>query len=416
MVSTYLKLDDTGRVVNFKTKWSETILFLLILVGLIFLINSCKGQAVSTPQPPRVTVSQPVVREIIEWDEYTGRLEAVDSVEVRAQVSGYLQSIHFKEGAIVKKNDLLFIIDPRPYQAELDRREAELKLAQARLELAGTDLARVKKIGSRAISQEEIDTRASNERVAQATVEQSKAVVQVAKLDVEFTQVRAPIHGRISRELVTEGNLINGGTGGTLLTTIVSLDPVYCYVEADEQAYLKYTRLAQGGNRPSSREVRNPAYLALADETGFPHKGYMDFVDNRLDPNTGTIRGRAVFPNPDLSLTPGLFARFRLSGSGKYKAILIPDETIGSDQSQRFVMIVNDQNIAEYRTVVLGPVVNGLRIIREGLTSENWVITKGVQRVVKPGIKVDPQKEKTIPTNENFLTPDITSTQASAKQ
>jgi RND family efflux transporter MFP subunit len=391
----------------------ETIPYMLMLAGLILWINGCKGQEASTPQPPKVTVSQPVVRELIEWDEYTGRLEAVDSVEVRAQVSGYLQSVHFKEGAIVKKSDLLFIIDPRPYQAELDRTEAELRLAQARLELARNDLARVKKLaGTRAISEQEVDTRAANERVAQATVEQSEAAIEAANLNVEFTQVRAPITGRISRELVTKGNLINGGTGGTLLTTIVSLDPIYCYAEADEQSYLRYTRLAQEGRRPSSRQVENPAYLALADETGFPHKGYMNFVDNQLDPNTGTIRGRAVFPNPDLTLTPGLFARVRIPGSAKYKAIMIPDEAIGSDQSQRFVMIVNDQNTAEYRKVVLGPIVNGLRIIREGINSEDWVIVKGIQRVVRPGIKIEAQREKTVPKNENFLTPDITPVQA----
>ena len=390
----------------------QTSPFLFILAGLILLLNGCKGQEAPPPPPPKVTVSQPVVRELIEWDEYTGRIEAVDSVEVRARVNGYLESIHFKDGQIVKKGDLLFVIDPRPYQAELDQTEAELKLAKARLELAKNDLARAKKLlSARAISEEEADTRASDERVAQATVEQSEAAIQATKLNVEYTQVTAPISGRISRKLVTEGNLINGGTGGTLLTTIVSLDPIYCYAEADEQSFLKYTRLAQEGKRPSSRQVRNPAYLALADETGFPHKGYIDFVDNQLDPNTGTIRGRGIFPNPDLTLTPGLFARVRIPGSGKYKAILVPDEAIGSDQSERFVMIVNNENTAEPRKVELGPIVNGLRIIREGLKPEDWVIVKGVQSV-RPGVKVDPQKEKITPKDENFLTPDLTPTQA----
>lgn len=392
---------------------SQTNPFMFMLAGLILLLNGCKGQEAPPPPPPKVTVSQPVVRELIEWDEYTGRIEAVDSVEVRARVNGYLESIHFKDGQIVKKGDLLFVIDPRPYQAELDQTEAELKLAKARLELAKNDLARAKKLlSSRAISEEEADTRASDERVAQATVEQSQAAIQAAKLNVDYTQVIAPISGRISRKLVTEGNLINGGTGGTLLTTIVSLDPIYCYAEADEQAFLKYTRLAQEGKRPSSRQVRNPAYLALADETGFPHKGYMDFVDNQLDPNTGTIRGRAVFPNPDLTLTPGLFARVRIPGSGRYKAILLPDEAIGSDQSERFVLIVNKENTAERRKVELGPIVNGLRIIREGVKPEDWVIVKGLQRVVMPGVKIDPQREKITPKDENFLTPDLTPTQA----
>jgi RND family efflux transporter MFP subunit len=391
----------------------QTSPFLFILAGLILVLASCKQEGAPTPPPPKVTVSQPVVRELIEWDEYTGRLEAVESVEVRARVSGYLESIHFKDGQIVKKGDLLFVIDPRPYQAELDQTEAELKLAKARLKLAQDNLARAKKLlSARAISEEEADTRSSDERVARATVEQAEAAIEAAILNVEFTHVTAPISGRISRKLVTEGNLINGGTGGTLLTTIVSLDPIYCYAEADEQSFLKYTRLAQEGKRPSSREVRNPAYLALADETGFPHKGYVDFVDNQLDPNTGTIRGRGIFPNPDLTLTPGLFARIRIPGSGQYEAILIPDEAIGSDQSQRFVMIVNNQNTTEYRKVVLGPIVNGLRIIREGVKPQDWVIVKGVQRVVKPGVKVDPQREKITPKDENFLTPDLAPTQA----
>lgn len=394
---------------NTKILLKSSLLF--VLSGLIFLPTGCNRQDSTTAPPPRVTVSQPLVRELIEWDEYTGRLEAVESVEVRARVSGYLQSINFKEGAIVKKGDLLFLIDPRPYKAELDRAEAELKVTKARLELARNDLARAKKLlTARAISEEEADTRSADVNVAQATLEQGKAAVEAARLNVEFTQVTAPISGRISREFVTEGNLINGGTGGTLLTTIVSLDPIYCYAEADEQAFLKYVRLAREGKRPSSRDEQNPVYLALADEEGFPHKGHMDFVDNQLDPDTGTITGRAIFPNPDLTLTPGLFARVRIPGSGKYDAILLPDEAIGSDQSQRFVMIVNNENTTEHRKVELGPIVNGLRIIRKGLKPGDWVIVKGVQRV-RPGMKVDPQKEKITPKDENFLTPDITPTQ-----
>jgi multidrug efflux system membrane fusion protein len=215
----------------------------------------------------------------------------------------------------------------------------------------------------------------------------------VTRLNVEFTQVRAPIDGRISRHFVSEGNLINGGTAqSTLLTTIVSLDPIYCYFEADERAYLKYARLARAGERPSSRDVRNPAALALADESGFPHQGYIDFVDNRLDPNTGTMTGRAVFPNPDPILTPGLFARVRIPGSGRYQALLIPDEAVGSDQSQKFVFAVNDEHLVEYRTVQLGPMIDGLRVIRDGLGPEDWVIVNGVQRV-KAGAKVAPQRQ-----------------------
>ncbi|MGH6933112.1 MAG: efflux RND transporter periplasmic adaptor subunit [Dongiaceae bacterium] len=378
------------------------------LAGLVFLLVGCeRPQAAPAPAPPKVTVSRPVVREVIEWDEYTGRLVAVESVEVRARVSGYLQSIHFTDGAIVKKGNLLFVIDPRPYQADLDRATAELKLANARLELAKSDYARAQRLLQvRAISEEEADTRASRQRETQEQLQAARATVDAAKLNVEFTRITAPITGRISRKLVTEGNLIAGGTAqSTLLTTIVSLDPIHCYIEADERAYLKYVRLSREGKRPSSREVRNPAYLALADETGFPHKGYIDFVDNRLDPNTGTMTGRAIFPNPDLTLTPGLFARVRIPGSGNYEALMIPDEAIGTDLSQKFVFVVNDQSIVEYRAVQLGPIISGLRVIREGLKPEDWVISKGIQRA-RANIKVDPERQEVPLREENFLAPE----------
>jgi len=378
------------------------------LAGLVFLLLACeRPQAAPAPAPPKVTVSRPVVREVIEWDEYTGRLVAVESVEVRARVSGYLQSIHFNDGAIVKKGNLLFVIDPRPYQAELDRATAESKLANARLDLATSDFARAQRLLQvRAISEEEADTRASRQRETQEQLQAARAAVDTAKLNVEFTRITAPITGRISRKLVTEGNLIAGGTAqSTLLTTIVSLDPIHCYIEADERAYLKYVRLSREGKRPSSREVRNPAYLALADETGFPHQGYIDFVDNRLDSNTGTMTGRAIFPNPELTLTPGLFARVRIPGSGKYEALMIPDEGIGTDLSQKFVFVVNDQGIAEYRAVQLGPIIGGLRVIREGLKPEDLVIIKGTQRA-RANMKVDPERQEIPVREEPFLAPE----------
>jgi len=374
------------------------------LAGLALLLVGCeRPQAAPAPAPPKVTVSRPVVRDVIEWDEYTGRLVAVESVEVRARVSGYLQSIHFNDGAIVKKGSLLFVIDPRPYQAELDKAAAELKLANARLDLAKSDSARAQRLLQvRAISEEEADTRASRQRETQEQLQAARAAVDTAKLNVEFTRITAPITGRISRKLVTQGNLINGGTAqSTLLTTIVSLDPIHCYIEADERAYLKYVRLSREGKRPSSREVRNPAYLALADETGFPHKGYIDFVDNRLDPNTGTMTGRAIFPNPELTLTPGLFARVRIPGSGNYEALMVPDEAIGTDLSQKFVFVLNDHSIVEYRAVQLGPIIGGLRVIREGLKPEDLVIVKGTQRA-RANMKVDPERQE-IPVREETL-------------
>jgi len=365
------------------------------LLAAVLVLASCGARPAPTPPPPKVTVVQPVAREITEWDEYTARLDAVDSVEVRPRVSGYLQSIHFLDGVIVKKGDLLFLIDPRPYEAALHRAEADAELAKSRLALARKNFARAKDLlASHAISQEESDIRESNVRQAEASVEEAEAAVDAAKLDVEFTHVSAPVGGRVGRKLVTEGNLINGGVGtqGTLLTTIVSLDPIYAYFEADEASLLKYDRLARSGQRRSSREYKNPVHVALAGEEGFPHDGVMDFVDNQVDRGTGTIVGRALLPNSDLSLIPGLFARLRLPGSGQYRAILVPDEAIGSDQSQKFVYAVDGESKAQYRTVKIGPLIDGLRVVREGVGPEDRVVVAGLQRV-RPGLKVDAQQE-----------------------
>jgi RND family efflux transporter MFP subunit len=378
-------------------------LWRLPLVGLVFLLAACQQQPAATPPPPpQVTVSQPVARAVIEWDGYTGRLEAVASVEVRARVSGYLQSVHFTDGAVVKKGALLFVIDPRPYQAELNRAQAGLEQVSARFERTQKDFARAQQlVRARAISQEEVDTRSADQREAQEAVQAARAAVDAARLNVEFTQVKAPISGRISRQLVTEGNLINGGTGNaTLLTTIVSLDPIYGYFEVDERSYLKYTGLwrSDNGRRPGAHDGKTPVYLGLANETGFPRQGHLDFINNQLDANTGTMTGRAIFPNPDLALVPGLFARVRLPGSSQYEALLLPDEAIGSDQTQRFVLVVNDQHTVEYRKVALGPMIDGLRVIRDGLKPQDWVIVNGVQRV-RPGARVDPQQQM-IPQNQ----------------
>lgn len=362
-------------------------------LALLLLLAACgEPPAPAPPPPPKVSVTQPVARTVTEWDEYTARLEAIDSVEVRARVSGYLESVKFTDGATVKEGDVLFVVDPRPYVAVLRRAEAELALAKARLDLADKRFDRASKLVARnAISQEEADTRAAEARQAAAAVQSAAAALEAAHLDVEFTEVRAPVSGRVGRKLVTEGNLINGGSGtqGTLLTTIVSLDPLYVYFEVDEQSALKYARLAQQGKRPSSRDQRNPVQVGFADEEGFPHSGYMDFVDNRLDPDTGTIIGRAVIDNPDLQWSPGLFARLRLIGSGDYPALLIPDEAIGTDQSRKFVYVVDAGDVAQYRVVDIGPIVDGLRVVRSGLDAGERVIVGGVQRA-RPGQPVDP--------------------------
>jgi membrane fusion protein, multidrug efflux system len=345
------------------------------------------------PPPPKVAVARPVERNVVEWDEYTARLEAVDSVEVRARVSGYLEAVRFADGATVKEGDVLFIIDPRPYKAVFERADAEVALAKARLDLAETRHERAAKlVAQTAVSQEEADTRAAEARQASADVRAAEAALEAARLDVEFTEVRAPISGRVSRKFVTEGNLVIGGVQGTLLTTIVSLDPIYVYFEVDERAYLKYTRLALEGLRPSSRDIQNPVEVGFADEEGFPHRGNMDFVDNQLDPNTGTMIGRAVLPNPDLSLAPGLFARLRLVGSGEYRALLIPDAAIGTDQAQKFVYVIEADDTAQYRKVTLGPLIDGLRVVRSGLSATDRVVVSGMQRL-RPDAMVVPEEQ-----------------------
>jgi RND family efflux transporter MFP subunit len=367
-----------------------------VLIGLILLLTACTKPSTPTasPPPPKVTVSQPAARDVVEWNEYTGRLEAVESVEVRAYVNGYLQSIHFKDGSVVKKGDLLFVIDPRPYEAALERAKAELALANARLERTEKDLARVQQLlRSRATSQEEVDTRFSDRRQAQAAVQAARAMVTAAQLNIEFTQVRAPISGRISRNLVSVGNLINGGTAqATLLTTIVSLDPIYCYFETDERAYLDEVRRLRHREGAKAANSRTPVTLALTDEEAFAHQGFLDFIDNRLDPNTGTITGRAVIPNPTLILTPGLFARVRVPASETYEALMLPPAAVGQDLSQQFVFVVNGQNQAEYRRVSVGPIIDGLRVIRDGVQPDDWVVVNGMQRVTA-GAQVDPDKQ-----------------------
>jgi RND family efflux transporter MFP subunit len=366
----------------------------LAAAAVVFLAVSCRGRRPPPPAPPQVTVARPVEREITEWDEYTARLEATEFVEVRARVSGYLESIHFKDGALVKKGDLLFTIDPRPYQAAQRRAEGEQSVARARLDLAEKKLERSANLVAReAISKEEGDVRAAEARQAEAALRAATAAVEAATLEVEFTQIHSPIAGRVGRKLVTEGNLVNGGIGalGTLLTTIVSLDPLHAYFDADERAFLKYARLAKSGERVSSRERQNPVRIQLADEHGFPHEGYMDFVDNQLDRGTGTMIGRAVIPNPDLFLSPGLFARLQLLGRERLRVLLLPDAAVLFDQSERFVWVVDDRNQVQYRRVQVGRIYEGQRIIREGLQVSDRVIVAGVQRV-RPGIVVSPEE------------------------
>src|SRR5262245_53246905 len=366
----------------------------ILLVSAILLWGAgCKPKSHGSLQPPpTVSVVQPVAREVVEWDEYIGRLESPETVEIRARVSGYLDKVHFKEGKEVKKGDLLFTVDPRPYQAECDHADAEYERTVSQADLANNDFERAKRlIVTKAISEEDYDTKSKTYAAAQAAMKSAKAAMDLAKLNLDFTEIRSPIDGRISRALVTEGNLISSGvsgSGATLLTTIVSLDPLYCYSDPDERAILKYLRLRREGTRVSARDERIPVEMGLADEVGFPHKGYIDFVDNRVDPNTGTMRGRGVFPNADHSLSPGFFARVRFPGSGKYPALLIPDRALGADQAQKFVYVVNAEKKVEFRPVKIGPMIDGRRVVKEGLKPGELVIVEGLLRV-RPGVIVD---------------------------
>ncbi len=367
-------------------------LFLALLT-----LAGCGGKPPPPMGPPQVTVATPLLRKITDWDEYTGRLAAVDSVEIRARVSGYLQSVHFEDGALVKRGDLLFVIDPRPYEAALDEARAGLTQAKVRLELASNDLDRAKRLfASRAISEEEADARTKEHREAEAALEAAQAAEKGSALNLEFARIKAPISGRIGRKLVTVGNLVSSaGDKPTLLTTIVSVDPVQVYFTADERAFLRYTRLAGKGIRPSSRTAPNPVRLQLADEQNFPHLGHMDFVDNQVDQATGTMQGRAVFDNPDGDLTPGLFARVKLLGEGPYDALIVPDQAIATDQGQRLVYVLGPDNVVAPRPVTLGRSLGELRVIRDGLNATDRVVINGLQRV-RPGITVTPV-EGTIP-------------------
>lgn len=336
-------------------------------------------------------MAPPVVRESVEWDEYTGRFGAVDTVEVRPRVDGYIAEIHFKAGQIVKKGDLLFTIDPRPFQAELDRAMATVKAARAELDHAEFELKRVEGLSRDFVApeKERRDVLFAEQR-ARAAVDHAVAEQHLAELNMEWSKVTAPIAGRVSRENVTVGNLVHDGAAdATVLTNIVSIDPIYCYFDVDEQAYLKYTRMSQSGERISSRDRANPVRVALFDEMDFVHEGQMDFVDNAMDHMTGTLRARAVLSNPTGMLVPGLFARIRLIGSGIQKMTFVPDAAIVADQTTRQVLVVDDKNVVQPKPVVLGRLQNGLRRIKSGLDGTETVIVRGVQRA-RPGMTVKP--------------------------
>jgi multidrug efflux system membrane fusion protein len=357
---------------------------LALLLTLAACTKTVAQQA--APPPPQVAVAPVVERDVTEWDEFTGRLQAVDSVEVRPRVSGYVSAVRFAEGAMVRKGDLLFQIDPRPFQTEVDRLHAELTRTRATVERANSELARAERLRQEnAIANEERDRRASFAQESAAQVAAVEAALRAAELNLEFTQVTSPINGRVSRAIVTEGNLVSSGPGeATLLTTVVSLDPVYAYFDADEQVFLKYT---SGGKARNRGAIDRHVTMALANEDGYPREGTLDFLDNQLDGATGTIRGRAVFRNTDGQLTPGLFVRLRMAGAGSYRGLVIQDRAVGTDLSKKFVYVVTPKGQVEYRPVTLGPIVDGLRVVRGGLRAGEAVVVNGLQRI-RPGAQV----------------------------
>lgn len=383
---------------NFKFRSLRDIGPLIVLLAITLSGCGDKAPQPAAAAPPPVTVAQPTKRTVTDWDEFTGRFEAVEEVQVRARVGGFVTNVEFRDGAFVNTGDLLYIIDSRPFEAIAEQADGQLSDARARAELARRELDRALALNqTQAVSDSIVDQRRQTLQAANAAIMQAEGTLKRAQLDIEFTHVVAPMGGRVSRHLVSIGNLVQGseaGGGATLLTSIVSLDPIYIYFDMDEATYLKYNRLFFEGKRPSSRENPNPVQVSLTGETKPSHDGKVDFLDNRLDVSTGTLRGRAVIPNKDFSILPGQFGRVRLIGSAPYEALLLPDSAIATDQSRKIVFVVKDDDTVEAKPVILGPLDDGLRVIREGLKPEDRVIVDGLQRA-RVGAKVSPHPAST---------------------
>jgi RND family efflux transporter MFP subunit len=372
---------------------------LVVSLGLVLLLTSnvgCKKATAPAPAPLPVNVVTVAEKDVNEWDEFTGRLEAVESVEIRPRVSGYITEVHIEAGAIITKGDLLYVIDPRPYQADFDRAAAEFERMQAQLKLAQIELDRAKELRTKnTISASEFDQKAATYQGASAAAASAEAAKNSAALNLEFTQIKSPIDGRVSDARITLGNLVQPGAGPeSVLTTVVSVDPIYAKVDADENAILKYVKLSEEGKRVSARTAKIPAFVELGNETGFPHEGYIDFVDNRLDPGTGTVRARAVLTNwnPNL-ITPGFFVRVRVAGATAYRAALIPDKVISSQQGVKFVFVVKADNTLERRNVETGTMFEGKRIVKSGLKDGEKVVSTRLQ-LIQPGMPVKPIPEE----------------------
>jgi RND family efflux transporter MFP subunit len=376
--------------------------FSSLLVAVVTSISGCASSAppVAETPPAPVTVSQPLARDVIDYDDYEGRIGAVESVEVRARVRGHLIKVNFQDGQMVKPGDLLFEIDPRPYQADLDATEAQAAAADAALTLATKEYQRAAALlRSNAASREEVDVWIGKQAVAKADKLKAAAAVERAKLDLDFTKVAAPVAGKISRTQVTVGNLVNASGGETLLTTIVSVDPMYVYFDVPERALFRYRQdyrkalAGEGGTQLTMKELKVPVQVGLEGEQGYPQKGFLDFADNRVNPSTGTMQVRGVLPNSQRDLEAGMRARVRVPASpDARKALLVTERAVGTDQGRRFLYIVNNENLVERRDVTLDRVTDGLQVVQDGLKPDDWVIVNGIQRV-RDGMKVDPKRQ-----------------------
>ena len=368
-----------------------TVLGVMLALS-VAVIAGCSGQASENAQAPapEVSAAPVLIKQISQWDDFSGRVEAVESVALRPRVSGYIDRVNYEEGQEVRKGDVLFTIDSRSYRAELARAQADLARARSQAELGRSEAARAKKLSDlQAISTESYEQRRSAAAEAQANVAAAQAAVDAARLNLEFTQVRAPISGRAGRALVTAGNLVSAGDAASVLTTLVSLDRMHVHFDTDERTFLHYAELARKGERPSENGAGVPVQIGLVGEDGFPHTGMVDFLDNQVDPSTGTIRARAVLDNADRRFTPGLFARVRVLGSGQFNAALVDDKAVLTDQDRKYVYVVDDKGTAQRRDVQIGRMADGLRIVESGLEKNDRVIVSGVQKVFFPGMPVD---------------------------
>lgn len=364
----------------------------LVMALSLGLAGCGKPPAAQPPPPPIVTVSTPLDREVTDWDEYTGHLVSPETANINARISGIIEAAPFKEGALVKKGDVLFIIDDRPFKADLENKQANVVKDEAQVALTKAQLSRSDDLlKKKTISQQEYDSSKAGFDQANAQLTADKAAADTSKLNLDWTRVTAPISGRVSRMYITVGNLVNGGAGqATLLTTIVSVDPMYCYVSVPERSFLKYEAYARRTKGENVRDAKIPCFMQLENEKGFPHEGTIDFIDNSVDPGTGTIQLRGVIPNPKGELTPGLFAQMRITGSGPYKTLLVPDLAVGAEQNERYLMVVEKDDTVAVRKVQLGELFGSLRSITEGLKPDERVIVNGLQ-LVRPGGKVTPK-------------------------